>query len=240
LERDNIKMQLGCPDVAIQEIIRGRIPTTSISASIIGALQVQEALKLLPDAPGKSLLGRSITYEGLSSEWIDVEQTPAKESCFRCALIDDITPCPLDCRSTLGALLDWAEQSFEGQSVSLMLRHPLVLKIGTTVSKKIIEGVCIPKTRLKNALLKNFLSSEDDEVRVLPQEGAERVVLDKQFPDQEATLINLGIPPKEVVQLIVDGQPKHVLLNDSLEATAMNFIEHFSANNSITKHSANV
>jgi molybdopterin/thiamine biosynthesis adenylyltransferase len=46
-EWKNIRFRLGCPDVASRNIKFGKIPTTPISSSIIGAMQVQEAIKII-------------------------------------------------------------------------------------------------------------------------------------------------------------------------------------------------
>ena len=57
-EFNNIMLRTGCADVVRTQTEHGRIATTPISASIVGALQVQEAMKLIHkdtiDQPGAS------------------------------------------------------------------------------------------------------------------------------------------------------------------------------------------
>ena len=42
-----IMLRTGCADVVRTQVSQGRVPTTPISASIVGALQAQEALKII-------------------------------------------------------------------------------------------------------------------------------------------------------------------------------------------------
>ena len=42
-----IEFKLGCLDIAKRNTSQGRIPTTPISSSIMAAIQVQEALKVI-------------------------------------------------------------------------------------------------------------------------------------------------------------------------------------------------
>jgi len=63
----NIKAVLGCKDVAISNTWMGRIPTTPITSSIIAAMQVQEALKVIHGNDEKSLAGQRFFYEGMNN-----------------------------------------------------------------------------------------------------------------------------------------------------------------------------
>ena len=68
-EFNNIMLRTGCADVVRTQTSAGRVATTPISASIIGAVQVQEALKIIhadSNAPFKTLEGKMYRYEGLT------------------------------------------------------------------------------------------------------------------------------------------------------------------------------
>ena len=68
--KEYIYSRMSCADVAQRNVSVGRIPTTPVIASIIGAVQVQEAMKIIhskgnPDDPRfTSLEGRWFHYEG--------------------------------------------------------------------------------------------------------------------------------------------------------------------------------
>ena len=56
-----------CSGLALGNVLEGKVPTTPTIASIIGAIQAQEALKLIhgmPAASGKAFVFRGITTEG--------------------------------------------------------------------------------------------------------------------------------------------------------------------------------
>ncbi|HHG84443.1 MAG TPA: ThiF family adenylyltransferase, partial [Bacteroidetes bacterium] len=60
----DIRERMGCTDMARRYAMSGQVPTTPISASIIAAIQVQEALKLFRGQKEQSLLGKMFSYEG--------------------------------------------------------------------------------------------------------------------------------------------------------------------------------
>ena len=72
LELDQLYYRTGCPDIASFNVVRGRVATTPISASIIGAIQTQEALKIIHgyneetrSPKCKTLIGRMYKYDGM-------------------------------------------------------------------------------------------------------------------------------------------------------------------------------
>ena len=58
-EWTNIRFKMGCPDIARRNQASGKIPTTPISSSIIGAMQVQEAIKIIHGNDDQSLAGNA-------------------------------------------------------------------------------------------------------------------------------------------------------------------------------------
>lgn len=71
-EFNHIMLRTGCADVVRTQSSAGRIATTPVSASIIGAMQVQEAMKIihLDDDGAKqftTLQGKVLRYEGLTN-----------------------------------------------------------------------------------------------------------------------------------------------------------------------------
>lgn len=76
LSRDDINgimLRTGCADVVRTQVQAGRVATTPISASIIGAMQVQEALKVIhrdteAATQFNTLEGRMLHYEGMQNK----------------------------------------------------------------------------------------------------------------------------------------------------------------------------
>lgn len=69
-----IMLRTGCADVVRAQTSQGRVATTPISASVIGAIQAQEAIKIIheneydtPDLPYTTLKGKMWRFEGLTN-----------------------------------------------------------------------------------------------------------------------------------------------------------------------------
>lgn len=67
-----IMLRTGCADVVRAQTSAGRVATTPISASIIGAMQVQEAMKIIhldsiDNNQFKTLQGKMLRYEGMTN-----------------------------------------------------------------------------------------------------------------------------------------------------------------------------
>ena len=83
------EIRVPCNLLASKYENEGKIPTTPTIASIMGAVQVQEALKLLDASrwEGRTLSGREFLFNGTVGE-ASVVSLPAKESCFAHSSMD--------------------------------------------------------------------------------------------------------------------------------------------------------
>ena len=85
-EFNNIMLRTGCADVVRMQGNAGRVATTPISASIIGAMQVQEAMKIIhlsedEPVPFKTLQGKMLRYEGLTNSVNTYKYASWKSTC---------------------------------------------------------------------------------------------------------------------------------------------------------------
>lgn len=62
-----INLRYSCPQLRREELTAGKVPTTPTSASVIGGLQVQEALKLLHNLPVDA--GHALVWNGLANNF---------------------------------------------------------------------------------------------------------------------------------------------------------------------------
>jgi molybdopterin/thiamine biosynthesis adenylyltransferase len=83
------EMRIPCNLLASRYESEGKIPTTPTIASIMGAVQAQEALKLLDPSrwEGRSLSGREFLFNGTVGE-ASVVSLPVKENCFAHSSLD--------------------------------------------------------------------------------------------------------------------------------------------------------
>ena len=90
--RRDLALRYSCPLLARQNVLLGKVPTTPTIASIIGAMQSQEALKLIHDMDVEA--GKVIHYNGLTNHMHTTAYT-AREDCESHWIYGDITELPL-------------------------------------------------------------------------------------------------------------------------------------------------
>lgn len=81
-----IMLRTGCADVVRTQASAGRVATTPISASIIGAMQVQEAMKIIhldseSNSQFKTLQGKMFRYEGMTNTMNIYNYSSWKKNC---------------------------------------------------------------------------------------------------------------------------------------------------------------
>jgi adenylyltransferase/sulfurtransferase len=87
----DLSMRYSCPLLARQNILLGKVPTTPTIASIIGAMQSQEALKVINDMPIQP--GRVTHFNGMVNEMHTTAYVP-RHDCQSHWTYGDITELP--------------------------------------------------------------------------------------------------------------------------------------------------
>ncbi len=188
IERQEIKAKLACADVAAQYESHGSIPTTSISASIIGAIQVQEALKIIHGYEDE-LMTQSLYYEGFHNLYLNYTETMTNPDCH-CQMEDiHLLRTELSHKATIESLFEEMHKSLEESDPIIMLRSPLILKVQTMNQDKTAE-ISIPKYKLKDYF--------DEDLMILNQ--VDRI--DHSFSDKTLTLEDIGIASNDIIKYI--------------------------------------
>src|SRR6185436_19593544 len=113
-DRKNVQDRLSCAMLARDEINLGHVPTTSVAASLLAALEVQEAIKFLHGQP--TLYGEGLHVNGMWHDFSRV-QYRRRDDCPAHDHFEQIVPLQLGVNDiTLGELLDRAEAKL-GQGV---------------------------------------------------------------------------------------------------------------------------
>lgn len=97
-----ISLRYSCPLLKQEDIQRGRVPTAPTIASIIGGLQVQEALKLLHDLPTAE--GTALVFNGVANRFYQTT-FPRREDCLSHETYENILELPLGATTTTVAQL---------------------------------------------------------------------------------------------------------------------------------------
>lgn len=115
-----------CALLARDAVARGHVPTSAVAASVIGAMQVEEAIKLVHGQP--TLVGGGLHVDGLWSEASRVTY-PRRADCPGHEHLGPLTPLGLGVADvTLGALLDRAEAAL-GPGAALDLSRDVIVRL---------------------------------------------------------------------------------------------------------------
>lgn len=201
---ESIRLRAGCPDVARRNGNFGRIPTTPISASLIGALQTQEALKIVYQNHAQSAARQRFVFEGMSNFFMQYDVSPLDSKCMSHVTFEDVVEAgELSASLPLGEVLALLENRFASPDVRIILDYQIVFALGGVNQQEAVP-VIIPKFRLTDQLV-NEITQLPGEVVLIP-DGKTCEVLDHGFPDLTLSLYDLGIPPLEILNVEVAGE----------------------------------
>lgn len=218
--KETIFQQMSCADVAHRNTNAGRIPTTPVIASIIGAVQVQEAMKIIHEgycSPDEfiSLCGKWFKYEGShmtsrvykSAIWAD-----------DCLAHEDWEPVQkitgLSADTPVGSALQILRERLDVQEAEINLRNTkFVDKLVTKGDNKSYPAMC-PEHKVADYIDSNselYTRLQSD----INQNTFENI--DSTFPYPELTLKQIGIPHWDILQVLTEKGGYYVELVDDKE-----------------------
>jgi molybdopterin/thiamine biosynthesis adenylyltransferase/DNA-binding transcriptional regulator YhcF (GntR family) len=114
--RREMSLRYSCPLLARQNILLGKVPTTPTISSIVGALQAQEALKLIHKLPVDA--GQVLHVNGMTNEFHKTAYTP-DENCESHWIYGEITERPDHTASntTLAEMLRLAREALGAEAL---------------------------------------------------------------------------------------------------------------------------
>lgn len=215
-EFNHIMLRTGCADVVRNQGEAGRVATTPISASIVGAMQVQEAMKIIhlsadEPAPFKTLQGKMLRYEGMTNTTSIYRFASWKNTCPAHELWDDVMECPeLSATQTIGSILDLLRKKFSADFIEINMRNNKF--IDTIVSDRPEKefDVMIPESKLDAYIKENKELRQLSYRTLIHKHFFENI--DERFPYQELTLQQIGIPPFDVIEVSTDKGIYHIEL----------------------------
>jgi adenylyltransferase/sulfurtransferase len=187
--RRDLAVRYSCPLLARQNILLGKVPTTPTIASIIGAMQSQEALKLIHDMPVEA--GHVLHFNGYTNFMHSTAYLPDPD-CESHWIYGDINELPLRSETTTLREMLAVVQADLGKDAILELDQEVVLSLNCTVDNT-VEHVLKP------------LSLVTFEAGHCPTCGNMREVNmthsisgDENFLDR--TLASVGVPPLHILR----------------------------------------
>lgn len=202
-----LNLRFSCQGVAIQGIIDGKIPTTPTVASIIAAMQVQEALKLLHGEP--VLAGHEILYDSHLHS-MQTAQLKRRDDCLG--------------HSTLGSVIEVFEFSAGETTAGQLLaraRSDLGEHARLQLDREIALGLKCPAGHAVRDIFAPRFKLRDRDL-ACPTCGEECTlttthVIDNRSPHLESALAKWGLPPGHVVRAVSGRQSLYYELTGDIE-----------------------
>ena len=205
-----ISLRYSCPLLKQEDVQQGKVPTSPTIASIVGGIQVQEALKLLHDLPVRD--GSAVVFNGMTNSLYQT-QYPLKEDCLSHETYDGLKQIDFSTEFSAQSLFDRLKQvgifSTEDR-LTLLLDRDFVTEMRCNkcdTSKKISQvrsrvdaklGVCEGCDQLMAA---RMIHEVDD--------GTDLAGL---------SLKTLGVPDYDIVKIDSVESRQFVLLNPERES----------------------
>ena len=157
-EFNHIMLRTGCADVVRTQVSAGRVATTPVSASIVGAMQVQEAMKVIHQtdeetAPFKTLVGKMLRYEGMTCSMNTYNFASWKNHCPAHERWSDIRECSklkasLTVKETLGVL----KEELGVKAVEVNMRNNKFVDVIISDHPEKEFRVMVPESRLDSTI----------------------------------------------------------------------------------------
>lgn len=204
-EFNNIMLRTGCADVVRTQTSAGRVATTPISASIIGAMQVQEAMKVIhteegQPVPFKTLSGKMWRFEGMTNAANVYKYSSWKNNCPAHERWDNVVRGEnLSANMTIAQILGELKQLLDVDALEINMRNnKFVEKIISDKPEKEFD-IRIPESQLDNYIGSN------EELRKLSYRTLFHKCfienIDEYFPYMEMSLKEIGIPLFDILQV---------------------------------------
>lgn len=203
-----IMLRTGCADVVRAQTSAGRVATTPISASIIGAMQVQEAMKIIHMDSGdnsqfKTLQGKMLRYEGMTNSMNIYKYSSWKKNCPAHEQWQNITNGKeLSATMTVKEVLAYLKSLLNVKAVEINMRNnKFIDKIVSDKPEKEYH-VMIPESKLDEYINNNAELRKLSYRTLFHKSFFENI--DADFPYKELTLQQIGIPQFDVIQVATD------------------------------------
>ena len=213
---EELAKRMPCAGVIRRHEEIGEMPTTSIVASVIGAVQVQEALKLIHGdmlAKGEhtSLCGKMFYYDGqhLTTKLVDFQAYDDD-----CAVHDQwqpIRPSSITSDMTISEVLVTIEKELKVKDACICLENDCFVDYVVDRSTDHRVFVMSPGHLVEKCIDDNLLLAGVPYGILYQHEFRE---IDSNFPYMDCTLSQLGIPAWDVLHVVAEGSEYYMEMKE--------------------------
>jgi len=209
--RRDLSVRYSCPLLARQNVLLGKVPTTPTIASIIGAMQSQEALKLIHGMQVEA--GKVTHFNGMTNE-MHTTTYRAREDCESHWIYGEVSELPARAETTtMEDFLRITRTDLGGDAV-VELDQELILSLECP-SCRTVEQVMQPIAQV------SFESAHCPSCGTLRETQMSHVVTGGE-PFLHRTLASLGVPPLHIMRAYNTHEYRFYELSGDLEE-AMHF-----------------
>ncbi len=188
IDYEEMNFRYSCQGIAFSNIISGKIPTTPITASITGAMQVQEAIKILHHQP--ILAGHELIYD-------------VNSRTYQIVSLQRRSDCPAHFQ--FGEVVEFPEFSVENTTAGELLSRvqtDLGKDAWVDLDREMIIGISCPHGREKVFLPSHKAQSEQIYCQVCANERVLDLThkIENNSPYLDNQLIQWGVPPGHILQ----------------------------------------
>ena len=183
-----IRRRISCSNVIRKAVEEGIAPSTSISASVVGAVEAQEVLRII--CGESSMCGRMFFCDGDSMSFGTAAFSAYDGDCPEHDMWSPVEKLPLSFKDSVKDAL----ACLPGENAAILLRDDRFVDFVESRTDGCRYRVMLPKRRIRG-----FDDCYADEY----------MIIDKNFPYQDMSLESLGIPDRDVVRALCDGKERY-------------------------------
>lgn len=204
-----IMLRTGCADVVRTQTSHGRVATTPVSASIVGAVQTQEAMKIIHmdsyagEIPFSTLQGRMWRYEGLTNTTNTYRFASWKKHCPAHELWEPVIQAPtLSAETTVAEALAVVKDLTGASAVEINLMNNKFIEAIVSDNPEKEFRVMVPESKLDSVISENSEMRKLSYKTIFHKKFYENI--DAEFPFSDLTLSQIGIPYFDVIKVSTD------------------------------------
>lgn len=215
--------RMSCSSVVRQNQESGRAPTTPVVASIIAAVQVQEAMKLihkeaLEEGRFTSLCGKMFYWEGEHLSSKIVEFKAYDDTCPLHEKWDDVVCADLSSDMTVGEALNVLTSVTGSEVVRILLGHKSFVEYIQSKDDQYKVEVLRPNYEVPLFIEQRKILDHVPYGAMSAMYQLEHKVIDKDFRFKHLTLKSIGIPAWDIIEVDTSSGIKHIELGNDAKS----------------------